>query len=180
MPPRLSTLRTIAALSALAFASGCESIGELPTERIGSATLMLANGLPAGTAQLLARGDTVSLVVAATGVAEGPRGFHLHTKGECIRPDFTSAGEHLNPLNRQHGKESAGGAHLGDMPNLVFDSRQTASMTVDLPGSRAEVEAWLFDSDGTAVMIHAQADDYRTDPTGNAGPRAACGVLKRG
>lgn len=179
MPAFTTTLRSAALLTTLALASGCESIGELPTERIGSATLVLANGMPAGTAQLVARGETVSLIVAATGVPAGPRGFHLHTKGECTRPDFTSAGGHLNPLNRQHGKDSEGGAHVGDLPNLVFDSRQTASMTVGLPGTRAEVEAWLFDADGTSVMIHAQADDYRTDPTGNAGPRAACGVLKR-
>ena len=159
--------------------AGCESVADLPTERIGSASLTLGNGVPAGTVQLLASGEAVTLVVAATGVAEGPRGFHLHTKGDCTRPDFTSAGGHLNPLNKAHGKESAGGAHVGDLPNLVFDSRQTASMTVSLPGTRAEIEQWLFDADGTAVVIHANADDYRTDPTGNAGPRAACGVLKR-
>lgn len=167
------------AATALLGLAGCESVADLPTERIGSASLTLGNGVPAGTVQLLASGEAVTLVVAATGVAEGPRGFHLHTKGDCTRPDFTSAGGHLNPLNKAHGKESAGGAHVGDLPNLVFDSRQTASMTVSLPGTRAEIEQWLFDADGTAVVIHANADDYRTDPTGNAGPRAACGVLKR-
>lgn len=167
------------AVTTLLGLAGCESVADLPTERIGSASLTLGNGIPAGTVQLLASGDGVTLVVAATGVAEGPHGFHLHTKGDCTRPDFTSAGGHLNPLNKAHGKESAGGAHVGDLPNLVFDSRQTASMTVPLPGTRAEIEQWLFDADGTAVVIHANADDYRTDPTGNAGPRAACGVLKR-
>lgn len=166
-------------VTALVGLTGCETVADLPTERIGSATLALANGVPAGTIQLLASADSVTLVVAATGVSEGPHGFHLHTKGECTRPDFTSAGGHLNPLNKAHGKESAGGAHVGDLPNLMFDSRQTASTTMTLPGTRAEIEQWLFDADGTAVIIHANADDYRTDPTGNAGPRAACGVLKR-
>lgn len=131
---------------------------------------MLANGLPAGTVQLLTSGDSVTLVVAATGVSAGPHAFHLHTTGQCTRPDFTSAGGHLNPLNR---------AHVGDLANLVFNSRQTASTTVTLPGTRSDIEKWLFDTDGTAVIIHANADDYRTDPTGNAGPRAACGVFKR-
>ena len=175
---KTSTLALFSA-TALFGLSGCEPIADLPTERIGSASLMLANGLPAGTIQLLASGDSVTLVVAATGISEGTHGFHLHTKGECTRPEFTSAGGHLNPLNKAHGKESAGGAHVGDLPNLMFDSRQTASMTVSLPGSRSDIEQWLFDADGTAVIIHANEDDYRTDPTGNAGPRAACGVLKR-
>ena len=107
--------------AALLGLGGCQTVDDLPTERIGSASIMLANGLPAGTAQLLASGNSVTLVVAATGITEGPRGFHLHTKGECTGPDFTSAGGHLNPLNRSHGKESAGGAHVGDLPNLVFD-----------------------------------------------------------
>lgn len=177
-PTKTTAIALFAAPTLLAL-GGCASVAELPTDRIGSATLNLANGLPAGTVQLLASGDSVTLVVAATGIAQGPRGFHLHTKGECTRPDFTSAGGHLNPLGRKHGKESADGAHVGDMPNLVFDSRQTASLTVALPGTRAEVEQWLFDADGTAVIIHAEADDYRSDPTGNAGPRAACGVIRR-
>ena len=174
-----TTLTGVAAAALVIALSGCATVGDIPTERIGSVSLSLSNGLPAGTVQLLASGDSVTMVVAATGVAQGPRGFHLHAKGECTRPDFTSAGGHLNPLGRTHGKESAGGAHVGDLPNLVFDSRQTATLTVALPGTRAEIEQWLFDADGTAVMIHAEADDYRSDPTGNAGPRAACGVLKR-
>lgn len=177
--PAKSTIASLASATALFALGGCSTVSDIPTERIGSASMTLSNGLPAGTVQLLASGDSVTLVVAATGVAQGPRGFHLHTKGECTRPDFTSAGGHLNPLGRTHGKESAGGAHVGDLPNLVFDSRQTATLTVALPGTRAEIEQWLFDADGTSVMIHAEADDYRSDPTGNAGPRAACGVLKR-
>ena len=174
-----------AALSALSLGlvligtAGCSTLSELPTERLGSANLVLSNGLPAGTAQILASGDRVTLAIAASGLPAGQRGFHLHTKGECARPDFMSAGGHLNPLGRAHGKDAEGGAHVGDMPNLVFDQRQTATLTVDLPGTRAEIENWIFDADGTAIVIHADADDYRTDPTGNAGARAACGVIKR-
>ena len=158
---------------------GCATYANDTAARIGSGTIYLANGQPAGTVQLLAVGDQVSLAVAATGMSAGTRGFHLHTRGECAAPDFTSAGGHLNPLNRAHGKESAGGAHLGDMPNLVFGANQSATLTTTLSGTRAEIEPWIFDSDGTAVVIHAQADDYRTDPTGNAGARVACAVLTR-
>lgn len=179
----MTLARPIIALPALAGSllalSACQSVADLPADRIGSATLSLASGVPAGTAQILANGDTVTLVVAATGIAPGEHGFHLHTTGECRRPDFTSAGGHLNPLNRQHGRLADGGAHVGDMPNLTVGSGGTGSITVDLPGTRGQIEGWLFDADGTAVVIHADPDDYRTDPTGNAGARVACGVIGR-
>lgn len=178
--PRFAPLPVAMATAASLMIAGCSTVGDIPTSRIGSGTLYLANGLPAGTVQLVGSGEQVSLAVAATGLSAGPRGFHLHTKGECAAPDFTSAGGHLNPMSKAHGTESQGGAHLGDMPNLVFGNQQTATLNVPLPGTRAEIENWIFDSDGTAVVIHALADDYRTDPTGNAGARVACAVLKRG
>ena len=166
------------AASVLAIA-GCQSVYDLPTERIGSARMTLANGVPAGTAQLVASGDTVSLAIAATGIPAGEHGFHLHTTGKCERPDFQSAGGHLNPTNKGHGLQDADGSHLGDLPNLMVPASGTVTTTVDLRGSRADIERYLFDSDGTAVMIHADPDDGTTDPSGNAGPRIACGVLTR-
>lgn len=171
--PRLAALGVIASLGA------CSTVADLPTERIGSATLSLSNGVPAGTAQLLAAGDTVTLTIAATGISEGAHGFHLHTTGQCTRPDFTSAGGHLNPLGRKHGSLDPDGKHLGDLPNLVVGSGGSGTVTADLEGSRSDIENWLFDNDGTAVVIHAGPDDYRTDPSGDAGSRIACGVLKR-
>ena len=71
------------------------------------------------------------------------------------------------------------GAHLGDLPNLKVEPSGRASMTADLTGTRGQVLNWLFDADGTAVMIHNGPDDYRTEPAGDAGPRIACGVLTR-
>lgn len=179
MQPARATRHSLSLGLILIGAAGCSTLSEVPTERIGSANLVMSNGMPAGTAQIVASGHRVTLAIAATGLPAGQRGFHLHTKGECTRPDFMSAGGHLNPLGRAHGKDAAGGAHVGDMPNLVFDQRQTATLTVELPGTRAEIENWIFDADGTAIVIHADADDYRTDPTGNAGARAACGVIKQ-
>ncbi len=173
-------LRHAAFAACAAFAvPACSTMADLPEERVGSATLSLASGVPAGTVQLLAREDRVTLVVAATGLSEGEHGFHLHTTGACRRPDFSSAGGHLNPLGRTHGSLSDRGPHVGDMPNLTIRAGGSGSATVDLPGTRAQIEEWLFDADGTAVIIHAQPDDYRTDPTGNAGARIACGVIER-
>ena len=158
--------------------TGCTSIGAIPDQRLANGTFALANGIPAGTAQLVASGDTVTLAVAVTGMPAGPHGFHLHETGKCDAPGFTSAGGHLNPTNEGHGLEDDDGAHLGDLPNLQVSASGVATTRVDLRGSRDDVFASIFDADGTAIIIHADPDDGRTDPSGNAGKRIACAVLK--
>lgn len=100
--------------------------------------------------------------------------------GRCEGPAFTSAGGHLNPGEKQHGTLNPAGSHTGDLPNLNIVSNGAGTLSVELSGTRAELEAALFDADGTALVIHATADDYKTDPTGNSGARIACGVLTRG
>lgn len=168
----------LAAISLFAL-SGCETLGEIPTEQVGSASLTLANGIPAGTARLVANGDTLSVAVAVTGLTPGEHGFHLHETGRCDRPDFASAGSHLNPYGKGHGLEDADGSHMGDLPNLTVSSSRSATKTVRLRGTRAELTDALFDTDGTAIVIHADPDDGTSEPSGNAGSRVACGVLRR-
>ncbi len=159
--------------------AGCTSVGQVPTARVGQATLSFASGLPAGTAQLYADGVGLRLAVAATGLTPGAHGFHLHSTGKCEAPGFASAGGHLNPAGRRHGTAAAGGAHLGDLPNLTVGANGSGAASEALPGSADAALAAIFDADGTAVVIHADPDDYRTDPAGNAGARVACGVLRR-
>lgn len=179
LSPPLPLARKALPLAAIALTlAGCSSIADLPAERIGSAVLTRADGTPAGTAQLLATGERVSIAIVATGLGAGAHGLHLHTVGACKAPDFASAGGHLNPLGRKHGSANSEGSHAGDLPNLVIQPSGTGSLTADLPGTRAQVRDWVFDADGTAVVVHADPDDYRTDPTGNSGARIACGVIK--
>jgi Cu-Zn family superoxide dismutase len=159
--------------------AGCQTTDELPTDRLGQATLRLANGLPAGTAQLLAGGSQVNISVALVGISPGAHAVHLHMVGSCEAPDFESAGAHLNPDGRQHGTQNPSGAHLGDLPNVTIGSSGAGTVSATLPGSRDAVLSRLFDADGTAVVVHASPDDYRTDPAGNSGSRIACGVLTR-
>jgi Cu-Zn family superoxide dismutase len=159
--------------------AGCQTIDEVPNERIGQATLRLASGLPGGTAQLLASGDQINISIAVTGLAPGVHGVHLHMTGSCEAPDFTSAGGHLNPGGHQHGTSNPAGAHLGDLPNVTVGSTGSGSVSATLSGPHEEILAQVFDGDGTAVVVHAGADDYRTDPSGNSGGRIACGVLTR-
>lgn len=167
------------ALPLAAVLAGCQTIDEAPNERLGQATLQLANGLPGGTLQLLASGSQVNVSIAVVGISPGVHGVHLHTTGSCVAPEFTSAGGHLNPGGHQHGTSNPAGSHLGDLPNLTVGSTGAGTVSATLSGTRDEVLAQLFDGDGTAVVVHASADDYRTDPSGNSGARIACGVLTR-
>lgn len=172
------SLRLAAALAGSIALAGCSTVGDFPGERLGGATLSLANGQPAGTAQILAVGDRVTLAVGLTGIAPGTHGIHLHTTGQCTAPDFTSAGGHLNPLGKRHGSLAEGGKHTGDLPNVVIQPGGSGALTADLEGTPEQVRAWLFDGDGTALVVHADPDDYRTDPSGNSGARIACGIVR--
>ena len=173
--------RTINAIAALALSlGGCTSVGQIPSAKIASGTLHSANGAAVGTVVLLAAGDDVAINVAVTGLPPGMHGIHLHTVGSCEAPGFASAGGHLNPHSMQHGTANPAGPHLGDLPNLIVGSSGTGEVTAKLRDSRATAMAALFDADGTAIVIHAAPDDYRTDPSGTSGTRIACAVLQRG
>jgi Cu-Zn family superoxide dismutase len=172
-------MRTRFALVLLFAVAGCKTVDEQPTQRLGQATLQLSDGRPGGTAQLLASGTEVNISITAAGIAPGVHGVHLHTVGSCDGSDFASAGAHLNPAAKQHGAENPAGLHLGDLPNVTVGETGRGTVSATLPGLRDEVLSRLFDADGTAIVVHASADDYRTDPSGNSGNRIACGVLTR-
>jgi len=175
------------ALAALSLA-GCsqdladpaaEGATDNSVQSLASADLALSDGTAAGTATLSEAEGGTALEIAVSGIEPGEHGFHLHQIGQCDAPDFKSAGGHLNPLGKSHGKDSPAGSHLGDLPNLSIGDDGTGSLTVPVQGEKAQFMEWLFDADGTAIMIHAGPDDYRTDPTGDAGARVACGVLTK-
>lgn len=108
--------------------------------------------------------------------ANGIHGFHIHEKGDCSAADATSAGGHFNPTAQAHGRAGQGAHHAGDSDNLTADARGVAKVNahqsgVTLGGGAAN------DIAGRAIIVHAQADDYASQPTGNAGGRIACGVI---
>jgi Cu-Zn family superoxide dismutase len=111
------------------------------------------------------------------GIAAGTYGAHVHRTGRCEGPAFDSAGAHWNPTGQQHGFRNPSGRHRGDLPNLVVGAAGRGTLTFTIRAAQLRGEAGMIDADGAALMIHAQADDYRTDPSGNSGPRIACGVL---
>ena len=113
-----------------------------------------------------------------TGLVPGEHAMHLHMAGRCDTPTFDSAGDHWNPTNRQHGSQNAEGPHLGDLPNVTVGSDSSATVqAVTAGGTLRGTTNMLLDADGAALVIHAAADDYRTNPSGGSGGRIACGAV---
>jgi Cu-Zn family superoxide dismutase len=144
------------------------------------ATLKDKNGRDIGGVELMQTPAGVLLKVAVKGLPAGEHAFHIHAAGKC-EPPFESAGPHFNPDNQKHGIMSGRG-HAGDMPNLHIPPSGELSVEVinaaitldkDKPNS-------AFRPEGTAIVIHAGKDDYKSDPAGNAGDRIACGVISEG
>ena len=157
--------------------SGCAQSGN--NAAVTEAHLRDASGKSVAHATLRDGVDGVTVDIEATGLAAGTYGAHVHAVGRCDPPEFTTAGSHWNPTGRQHGRDNPQGAHLGDLPNLVVDAngRGSIGFTISAASLRGAGGSALLDGDGASVVVHAAADDYRTDPSGNSGARKACGVI---
>lgn len=134
-----------------------------------------AQGLDLGTVTLTESGQGIAVSGTLRGLPPGEHGIHIHTTGRC-EPPFESAGGHWNPTNMQHGSQNPQGPHFGDMPNLTVGPDSTATVQATTAGGTLRGQNALLDADGAAVLVHATADDYRTDPSGNSGARIACGM----
>jgi Cu-Zn family superoxide dismutase len=145
----------------------------------GGAPMPLINsaGQVVGTVRAWQTAGGVSFHIDARGLPRGLHGLHVHSVGRCDPPDFASAGPHWNPAGRQHGLNNPAGPHAGDLPNVEVAANGALGITVVLAGASM---ASLLDADGAALLLHASADDYKTDPSGNSGPRIACAVIRPG
>jgi Cu-Zn family superoxide dismutase len=170
--------RTLAFFPLCLFAAGCtaDMKASAPSAASAHATLADATGASRGTATLVEKSDGLEVRITGEGLPAGTHGVHLHTVGRCDPPDFKSAGAHWNPTMKQHGRDNPQGAHAGDLPNLEVGADGRGSVRFTVPQGTLVT---LLDDDGAAVVIHADADDYRTDPSGNSGGRIACGVIER-
>ena len=115
-----------------------------------------------------------------TRLPPGMHGIHLHTTGRCDPPGFESAGGHWNPAGREHGTGNPAGPHRGDLANLLAAGDGSTTVSAVSAGGTLHGADGLLDADGAAVVVHADADDYSTDPSGNSGARIACGVVRGG
>ena len=136
-----------------------------------------SGSLVSGRLVLVPMGDGLHLRGEVGGLVPGSRhGFHIHEKGDCSAADFTSAGGHFNPTAQPHGRAAQGMHHMGDSDNLVADAKGVARVDAHFEGVTLGGGA-ANDIAGRGVIVHGAADDYATQPTGNAGARLACGVI---
>lgn len=148
------------------------------TPQRATAELRDADDQVVGTVSFEESEAGVRVTLAGTGLPQGTHAFHIHETGECTAPDFTSAGGHFNPTGAQHGLDNPQGPHAGDMPNVDVGADGTVQFSVDNDRiALGDGQNSILDADGSAVVIHASADDNVSDPAGNAGDRIACGVV---
>src|SRR4051812_39144349 len=151
----------------------------------GGAPMALINsaGQSIGTVRAWQTAGGLAFRIDAAGLPHGIHGIHVHSVGRCDPPDFASAGPHWNPTAKHHGINNPQGPHAGDLPNVEVAANGVLGQTVTLPNANIfappGTPGALLDADGAALVIHAAADDYKTDPSGNSGARIACAVILR-
>ena len=171
----LPTLGTVALGLSACDQTKMETGAPLPGAPSATATLRTGTGADAGRATATEVAGGLRVTLDAVNVPASLHSFRVQTGGRFDAPDFTTAGGHWNPAQRQHGSLNPQGPHEGDMPNMTVGNDGRGTLGVVLPGATI---AGLLDADGAAIIIHAAADDLKTDPSGNSGGRIACGVFQ--
>lgn len=173
-------------LSALVIAGGCvKKDAKVPVsgENVKSVEAPIVNteGESIGEVSFVEAKDGVTITIDAEGFTPGIKAVHIHETGVCKPPDFKSAGGHFNPKQKEHGFDNPKGFHLGDLPNIEVDAegKLSAQLTTAELTLKSGAENSILDDDGSALVIHENADDYKTNPAGNAGDRIACAAIMR-
>ncbi|HTR46358.1 MAG TPA: superoxide dismutase family protein [Verrucomicrobiae bacterium] len=174
-------IRNLLVVPALFCFSAAVALGDA-APKSAHADIVNAQGAKIGTAKLKATSGGVSITVKVSQLAAGDHGIHIHAVGKCDGPDFKTAGGHFNPTMAHHGINNAQNPHphAGDLLNLVVGKDGKAKATfVDNAVTLGDGANSLFHDGGTALVIHAKADDLMSDPSGNSGDRIACGVIEK-
>jgi Cu-Zn family superoxide dismutase len=162
------------------FFCGCDTVGA-GGRKDGQIQVQMQDrsGNSAGSLQLGEIAGGVKITGQINGLTPGEHGFHIHQNAVCQGPTFESAGGHFNPTQKMHGQMNPGGKHIGDLGNLKAGT--DGVVEVDVVAEQATLsdgEGTLLKNGGTSILVHAGADDLKTDPAGNSGERVACGVIQ--
>ena len=173
-------MRRLLLTSVAVLLCGCAGMMAQTEPLSAGATLKDKDGKEVGVATLIQTDEGVRIAVTGYRLPPGTHGLHIHAVAICEPPEFTSAGGHFNPGGKQHGRLNPAGPHAGDLPNLVVAASgeggidaTTKAVTLG-PGPTS-----LLGEKGTSLVVHAGADDEKTDPTGSSGARIACGVITK-
>lgn len=159
-------------------AAAAAAAAPAPAPAGATAAVMDAAGHELGSLTLTDGAGGIAVTGTLKGLAPGDHGIHIHTVGMCEGPAYTTAGGHWNPSTKMHGTENPQGPHFGDMMNITVGADSSATVNLMTKGGTLHAAEMLMDPDGAAIVVHAKADDYKTDPSGNSGDRIACGVVK--
>ena len=175
---RRAALGPMLAVASLAVGCAAHPIAD-STAQANAAVAPTAGNTAAGKVSFEQRSGRTLVTARITGLTPGAEhGFHVHEKGDCSSPDAASAGGHFNPGARAHGHHGSAERHAGDMPNLRADAQGVATLTWD--SEQLTVAAGPASVAERSVIVHRDADDHRSQPAGNSGPRIACGVIRAG
>jgi Cu-Zn family superoxide dismutase len=171
-------VRPFLLLGVAAVLAGCASVPTQKAPLSAEAVLKDKDGKQVGVATLIETPEGVRVALTGYRLPPGGHGLHVHAVGRCDPPDFASAGAHFNPTGKQHGRMNPAGPHAGDLPNLVVAASGEAGLDITTKAfTLSPGPSSLLGDKGTALVVHANPDDDKTDPTGNSGGRIACGVI---
>jgi Cu-Zn family superoxide dismutase len=167
-----AALWAIALIMAVGMAAAAEA------QDIADATFKDSQGKDVGTVHIEHMASATLFLLNLHDMPPGVHGIHIHSVGSCKPPTFDSAGPHFNPTKNQHGMKNPKGPHAGDLPNITIPASGKLETTIMVSSViQWDGEGGILDGDRAALVIHANPDDYMTDPSGNSGPRIACAVL---